>query len=58
MTTKDDMFADIGYEIGLSSCCGARVYKDREICSDCCEHCSIEVEVDETKVIYNGHENA
>lgn len=39
---ETDYFADIGYEAGVSSCCGARVYRDRKVCADCSEPCSIE----------------
>lgn len=36
---------------GMSSCCGAPVYTDMEICSDCKEHCGIEYEEeDEAKL--------
>ena len=27
---------------GVSNCCGAQVYLDQMICSDCKEHCDIE----------------
>ena len=33
---------EINYEEGLSSCCGAKVYLDIGICSDCKEHCDVE----------------
>lgn len=29
---------------GVSSCCGAKVYLDLSICTDCKEHCGIEQE--------------
>jgi DnaJ-class molecular chaperone len=31
----------------LSNCCGAVVYPDSDICSDCKEHCGIEETCDE-----------
>jgi len=30
----------------LSNCCGARMYDDSDICSDCKEHCGVEGEED------------
>lgn len=33
---------------GMSNCCGAPVYIDLGICSDCKEHCDLETEEDET----------
>ena len=32
------------YEEGLSNCCGAGVYANTDICSDCKDHCEIEEE--------------
>jgi len=34
---------------GVSSCCGAMVYVDLGICSDCKEHCAIEDEEPSTR---------
>ena len=36
-------FDDI-YMSGTSNCCGAPVYGDTDICSECHEHCEIEEE--------------
>ena len=33
---------------GMSNCCGAQVYLDQMICSDCKEHCDLEPEEEET----------
>ena len=52
---ETDIYADIGYENGVSSCCGAKVYRDREVCEACGEHCSVEkVEEDDSKIIPLG----
>ncbi len=32
----------------VSDCCGARIYDDTDICSDCHEHCGIEGEDEES----------
>jgi len=37
-----DDYADV------SDCCGARIYDDTDICSDCHEHCGIEGEDEES----------
>jgi len=32
---------EVEYEEGESNCCGAKVYADIGICSDCGEHCDV-----------------
>jgi hypothetical protein len=39
-------YTEISYEEELSNCCGARIYSDIEICSECKEHCDIAIEED------------
>lgn len=59
-TTLNDM------EIGVSKCCGAKVYENG-MCADCKEVCDVDdravptlndtlTEEDDTQVIYDGHE--
>lgn len=31
----------VEFEEGFSNCCGAKVYSDLGICSDCKEHCEV-----------------
>jgi DnaJ-class molecular chaperone len=41
MTTQEiNGFDDLGSH-GESNCCGAPVYDDTDICSECKEHCSV-----------------
>ena len=37
----DEMIDDMDYDFedGLSDCCGAPIYPDTDICSECGEHC-------------------
>ena len=35
------MSTEIEFEEGMSNCCGAKVYSDIGICSDCKEHCEV-----------------
>lgn len=41
----------LDYEEGMSNCCGALVYQDMGICSDCKEHCGVEQEEEELAAI-------
>lgn len=49
----------IEYESGESSCCGAKVYSDLGICTDCKEHCDVisEESVQERDKIQQIHAN-
>ena len=38
---------EVIYGEGMSSCCGAAVYAETDICSDCKEHCDIVYEDEE-----------
>ena len=37
------------YVSGMSNCCGAPVYGDTDICTECGEHCEIEEEEEENE---------